>query len=212
MHTHLHTLPHLHMGIFACSLHAGKHSDATSAKFLHCWPVISPWQSSPWRWDLATDTVGSIKSLLSFCWGQIEPIRKHQWFYVLLWAITCSFSCCPHPTSWFTLPSSLSGWGWCVCPTWSNIPHAHRGWCDTLGLGWIVHCTCVPLSLVVTFWLPSSEWELSPKMPEQTQLQPRRSGPSQRDIPHQIPLENSILKTPVLKNNGSPGLSCWFRQ
>lgn len=126
MHTHLHTLPHLHMGIFACSLHAGKHSDATSAKFLHCWPVISPWQSSPWRWDLATDTAGSIKSLLSFCWGQREPIRKHQWFYVLLWAITCSFSCCPHPTSWFTLPSSLSGWGWCVCPTWSNIPHAQR--------------------------------------------------------------------------------------
>ena len=97
MHTHLHTLPHLHMGIFACSLHAGKHSDATSAKFLHHWPVISPWQSSPWRWDLATDTAGSMKSLLSFCWGQREPIRKPQWFYVLLWAITCSFSCCPPP-------------------------------------------------------------------------------------------------------------------
>lgn len=97
MHTHLYTLPHLHMGIFACSLHAGKHSDATSAKFLHHWPVISPWQSSPWRWELATDTAGSMKSLLSFGWGQQEPIRKPQWFYVLLWAITCSFSCCPPP-------------------------------------------------------------------------------------------------------------------
>lgn len=97
MHTHLYTLPHLHMGIFACSLHAGKHSDATSAKFLHHWPVISPWQSSPWRWELATDTAGSMKSLLSFGWGQREPIRKPQWFYVLLWAITCSFSCCPPP-------------------------------------------------------------------------------------------------------------------
>lgn len=86
MHTHLYTLPHLHIGIFACSLHAGKLSNATSAKFLHHWPVISPWQSSPWRWDLATDTAGSMKSLLSFCWGQWEPIRKLQWFCVLLWA------------------------------------------------------------------------------------------------------------------------------
>lgn len=56
-----------------------------------------PGSQSPWRWELATDTAGSMKSLLSFGWGQQEPIRKPQWFYVLLWAITCSFSCCPPP-------------------------------------------------------------------------------------------------------------------
>ena len=172
MHTHLDTPPHLHIGIFTCHLHAGKHSNAASAKFLHHWPVISPWQSSPWRWDLATDTAGSVKSLLSFCWGQREPTTKLQRFCVLLWAhireehITCSFSCCPHPTLWF----SLSGWGWCMGPAWSNIPHAHRGWCDTLGLGWTLHCACIPLSVAVTFWLPFSEWEFNPKMPEQTQI------------------------------------------
>lgn len=105
--------------------------------------------ASHFPWDgtyAATGPASSIKSLLTLSPGQWVPITKSQWFYMLFWVITGSFSCLPCQT----LPHAWSpsqGWAGMRGHTLLNICHSNQGCYDSLGQGWILHCggTCAPV-------------------------------------------------------------------
>lgn len=56
----------------------------------------------------ATGPASSIKSLLTLSPGQWVPITKSQWFYMLFWVITGSFSCLPCQTLPLNIPQFWS--------------------------------------------------------------------------------------------------------